>query len=205
MHVLQSSLERQKDLYQLAESQNGYFTTKQAAALGYASNKRIYHVRAGNWIREHRGIYRLARFPEPDRPDLILWMLWSRDRSDQPTGVFSHQTALSLHDLTDANPARLDLTVPASFRRGTPIPKVLRLHRGEVPPKDRETVFSVPVTNAMRTILDVWTEGSLPRPDLREAFREAVKRGAITKTQIVACQRDSERASVLAEIRKGNK
>jgi len=72
MRALQSPLERQKDLYQLAESQSGYFTTKQASALGYASNKRIYHVRAGNWIREHRGIYRLARFPEPDRPDLIL-------------------------------------------------------------------------------------------------------------------------------------
>lgn len=133
MRPLRSPLERQKNLYRLAESQDGYFTTKQAVALGYTSNKRIYHVRAGNWIREHRAIYRLARFPEPDRPDLILWMLWSRDRSDQPTGVFSHQTALSLHDLTDANPERLDLTVPPSFRRGTPIPKVLRLHRGNVP------------------------------------------------------------------------
>ena len=205
MQILLSPLERQKDLYQLAESQSGYFTAKQAAALGYASNKRIYHVRAGNWVREHRGIYRLTRFPEPDRPDLILWMLWSRDRSDQPTGVYSHQTALSLHELTDTNPARLDLTVPTSFRRGTPIPKVLRLHRGDVPLEDRETLFGVPVTNALRTILDVWKEGSLPRPDLREAFREAVKRGAITKTQILTRQRDSEWAPLLAEIRKGKK
>jgi predicted transcriptional regulator of viral defense system len=204
MHFQQSPLERQKDLYQLAESQSGYFTTKQASALGYASNKRIYHLRAGNWIREHRGIYRLSRFPEPDRPDLILWMLWSRDRSDRPTGVFSHQTALSLHDLTDANPARLDLTVPASFRRGTPIPKVLRLHHGDVPPDDRETVYGVPVTNAIRTIVDVWKEESLPRPDLRKAFREAVKRGAITRTQIANYQKDSERGHLLAEIRKGS-
>jgi predicted transcriptional regulator of viral defense system len=205
MQDLQSPLERQKDLYQLAETQGGYFTAKQAAGLGYASNNRIYHVRAGNWAREHRGIYRLTRFPEPDRPDLILWMLWSRDRTDQPTGVYSHQTALSLHDLTDANPARLDITVPASFRRGTPIPKVLRLHRGEVPLDDRDTIFGVPVTNAMRTILDVWKERSLPRSDLRVAFREAVKRGAITKTQILARQRDSEWAPILAEIRQGNK
>ena len=205
MRSQQSPLETQKDLYQLAESQSGYFTTKQASALGYGSNKRIYHVRAGNWAREHRGIYRLARFPEPDRPDLILWMLWSRDRSDRPTGVFSHQTALSLHDLTDANPAKLDLTVPMGFRRGTPIPKVLRLHRGDVLPEDREIIFGVAVTNAMRTILDVWTEGSLPRPDLQDAFRDAMKRGAITKTQIANWQKDSQRAPVLAEIRKGHK
>jgi predicted transcriptional regulator of viral defense system len=205
MHVMHSPLERQKDLYQLAKTQSGYFTAKQAAALVYASNKRIYHVRAGNWVREHRGIYRLMRFPEPDRPDLILWMLWSRDRSDRPTGVYSHQTALSLHELTDTNPARLDLTVPTSFRRGTPIPKVLRLHRGDVPLEDIEPLFGVPVTNALRTILDVWKDGSLPRPDLRAAFREAVKRGAVTNTQIRTRQRDSEWAPVLAEIRKRNK
>jgi len=132
-------------------------------------------------------------------------MLWSRDRSDRPTGVFSHQTALSLHDLTDANPARLDLTVPASVRRGTPIPKVLRLHRGDVPPDDRETVYGVPVTNAIRTIVDVWKEESLPRPDLQKAFREAVTRGAITRTQIAKYQKDSERGHFLAEIRKGSR
>src|SRR6185437_4905511 len=155
---MQTPLERRKDLYAVAESQNGYFTTKQASALGYASNKRIYHLRAGNWIREHRGIYRLAHFPEPDRPDLILWWLWSRDRSDRPTGVFSHQTALSLHDLTDTNPAKLDLTVPKHFRRGVTVPEVLRLHFGDVAAEDREILHGVPVTNALRTILDVWME-----------------------------------------------
>ena len=199
----QSPHERQSELYRLAQSQGGYLTTKQAAALGFASNKRIYHVRAGNWLREHRGIYKLARFPEQERSDLILWWLWSRDRSDQPTGVFSHQTALSLHDLTDVNPARLDLTVPMSFRRGVPIPKVLRLHHDDVPPKDRESLYGVLVTNAMRTILDVWEEGSLPKPALRAAFLDALKRGAITKTQVDTLQKDTECASVLAEIRKG--
>jgi predicted transcriptional regulator of viral defense system len=203
MPSLQSPRERRKELFQLAESQSGYFTTKQAAALGYTSSKRIYHVRAGNWIREHRGIYRLARFPGPERPDLILWWLWSRDRSDRPTGVFSHQTALSLHELTDANPAKLDLTVPTSFRRGVPIPEVLRLHHGNVPLEDRQILYGVPVTNALRAIVDVWKEGSLPKPDLRKAFREAMKRGDVTLTQVAKSQQDAERAPVLAAIRKG--
>jgi predicted transcriptional regulator of viral defense system len=183
--------EIQQQLYELAGSQGGYFTTKQAASLGYVSSKRIYHVRAGNWSREHRGIYRLTRFPEPERPDLILWMLWSRDRSDCPTGVFSHQTALSLHELTDVNPARIDLTVPATFRRGAPIPKVLRLHRGDIPAAERVDLFGVPVTNALRTIRDVWKEGSLPHAELRQAFHEAVRRGAITRTHIAECEADA--------------
>jgi predicted transcriptional regulator of viral defense system len=205
MYTTASPSERQKELYQLAESQSGYFTTKQAATLGYASNKRIYHIRARNWVREHRGIYRLALFPEPERSDLMLWWLWSRDRSDRPTGVYSHQTALSLHDLTDVNPAKLDLTVPTNFRRGVPIPNVLRLHRADVPAADREILYGVPVTNAMRTILDVWQEGSLPKPVLRAAFREAMKRGAITKSQVGMPQQDAERTRALAEIRKGTK
>jgi predicted transcriptional regulator of viral defense system len=205
MYTIASPNERQKELYQLAESQSGYFTTKQAATLGYASNKRIYHIRARNWVREHRGIYRLALFPEPERSDLMLWWLWSRDRSDRPTGVYSHQTALSLHDLTDVNPAKLDLTVPTNFRRGVPIPNVLRLHRADVPAADREILYGVPVTNAMRTILDVWQEGSLPKPVLRAAFREAMKRGAITKSQVGMPQQDAERTRALAEIRKGTK
>jgi len=61
------------------------------------------------------------------------------------------------------------------------------------------------VTNAMRTILDVWQEGSLPRPALQAAFHEAVRRGRITKTQIAVFQQDVQSAAVLAGLRKGPK
>jgi predicted transcriptional regulator of viral defense system len=197
---MQASNERQKELYQIAEAQGGYFTTKQADSLGYASNKRAYHVRAGNWLREHRGIYRLALFPEPDRSDLILWWLWSRDRSDRPSGVYSHQTALSLHELTDVNPSQLDLTVPPSFRRGVPVPKILRLHYGHISEAEKEVLFRVPVTNALRTILDVWEEGSLPKDTLRQAFQEARSTGKITRKQAADLLHDSKFASVAQEL-----
>lgn len=199
-----SPSDRQRNLYHLAESQGGYFTTKQAASVGYQSNKRNYHVRAGNWVREHRGIYRLALFPQPERPDLMLWWLWSRGRSDQPEGTFSHQTALSLHELTDVNPAKLDLTVPRTFRRGVPIPKVLRLHYDEMPAKDQEILFGVPVTNALRTILDVWQEQSLPKPMLRAAYRAASKQGKITKSQAARARSDVRFAGAMSEIESGS-
>jgi predicted transcriptional regulator of viral defense system len=199
---MQASTERQKELYQIAETQGGYFTTKQAASLGYASNKRAYHVHAGNWLREHRGIYKLALFPEPERPDLILWWLWSRDRSDRPGGVYSHQTALSLHELTDVNPSQLDLTVPPSFRRGVPIPRILRIHFADVPQAEQEFLFRVPVTDALRTILDVWEEGSLPMATLRQAFKEAKSSGRITKKQAAYLRRDPQRASIARELEK---
>jgi predicted transcriptional regulator of viral defense system len=197
---MQTPTERHKELYQIAETQGGYFTAKQAASLGYASNKRAYHVHAGNWLREHRGIYRLALFPEPERPDLILWWLWSRDRSDQPSGVYSHQTALSLHELTNVNPSQLDITVPSSFRRGVPVPRILRLHRGNVPTEEQETLFLVPVTSALRTILDVWEEGSLPKETLREAFQQARESGKITQKQAADVLKDVRFASLTREL-----
>jgi predicted transcriptional regulator of viral defense system len=197
---MKTSSERQKELYRIAEVQGGYFTAKQAASLGYASNKRVYHVQVGNWLREHRGIYRLALFPEADRPDLILWWLWSRDRSDRPAGVYSHQTALSLHELTDVNPSRLDMTVPPPFRRGVPVPGILRLHYGHIADAERDVLFSVPLTNALRTVLDVWEEGSLPKAALRQAFQEAKSQGKITKKQAADLAHNSRFASVAREL-----
>lgn len=197
---MQTTNEAQKVLYRIAEAQGGYFTTKQAASLGYASNHRAYHVEAGNWLREHRGIYRLALFPEPERPDLILWWLWSRDRSDRPAGIYSHQTALSLHELTDVNPSRLDMTVPPPFRRGAPGPKILRLHYGEIPKSQQEILFAVPVTSAMRTILDTWEEGSLPKEILRQAFQQAKSTGKITQKQATQLLHDGRFSSLAREL-----
>jgi len=109
---------RQRKLFELAQEQGGYF--RQASAnLGYTANERNYHVKPGNWVREHRGIFHLALYPSPDRPDLVPWWLWPHGRSDAAIGVFNHATAPSLHDVTDASSTKIDLTVPAAFRKGT--------------------------------------------------------------------------------------
>jgi predicted transcriptional regulator of viral defense system len=194
-----------RDLYQIAEAQGGYFTTKQAAHLGYTASKRNYHVGAGNWVREHRGIYRLALFPSPPRPDLILWWLWSRGRSDSPQGVFSHHTALALHELTDVNPARIDLTVPPTFRKGSEIPPVLRLHFAEVAASDIEVVENVPVTNALRTILDVWREQSLQESSLRDAFQDARRLGKLTTGQIAKARKNPGVAQIIESLEQGHR
>ncbi|MGB7723818.1 MAG: hypothetical protein WBL65_28215 [Bryobacteraceae bacterium] len=195
----------QRDLYQIAEGQGSYFTAKQAASLGYTASKRNYHVGAGNWVREHRGIYRLALFPAPARPDLILWWLWSLGRRDSPRGVFSHRTALALHELTDVNPSRIDLTVPPPFRKGSEIPPVLRLHFADVAATEMEMVENVPVTTALRTILDVWREKSLPESSLREAFEDAKRLGKLTKGQVAKARKDPGVARVIDSLERGHR
>lgn len=176
--------EAAKRLYEMAEGQHGFFTTKQAKAAGFAENTHPYHVQAGNWIREHRGIYRLASFPRGDRPDLMLWSLWSRNRGEAGQGVYSHQTALSLYDLSDVMPAKLHMTVPKNFRRNSEIPRVLVLHFADLPQSDIGAVHGVRVTKPMRTILDLLEHGEVPLASLRQALREGLRRGLIRRSEI---------------------
>ncbi|MFH1725131.1 MAG: type IV toxin-antitoxin system AbiEi family antitoxin domain-containing protein, partial [Elusimicrobiota bacterium] len=109
-------------LYEIAEAQQGYFTTKQAKAAGFDERNHPYHVKAGNWTRERRGLYRLTRFPAADRPDLVVASLWSMNRNGEIQGCFSHETALTLYELSDAMPSKLHMTVPPGFRRMAPAP-----------------------------------------------------------------------------------
>lgn len=199
-----SPSENQKHLYELAEVQGGYFTSKQAESFGYRANKRNYHVGAGNWIRESRSIYRLALFPRPERPDLMVWWLWSRNRSGNPQGVFSHQTALSLHELTDLMPARIEMTVPKTFRRGVPIPRALRLHHADLQRDEIESIHGVPVTTPLRAILDLWQSEEVPRDVLRDALKEGTQLGKITRNQIQAASKNAHWQQAIGQITEGN-
>jgi predicted transcriptional regulator of viral defense system len=181
--------EAAKRLYEIAEGQEGFFTPKQAKAAGFAENTHPYHIHAGNWIREHRGIYRLASFPRGERPDLMLWSLWSRNRGEAAQGVYSYQTALSLHDLSDVMPAKLHMTVPRSFRRNSGIPRVLVLHFAELPQSDIGAAYGVRVTRPMRTILDLLESGEVPPATLRQALRDGLRRGLIRRSEIAEARK----------------
>lgn len=187
--------ESSRNLYETAEPQFGFFTTKQAKEAGYDESKHAYHVRAGNWIREHRGIYRLRSFPASERPDLMLWSLWSRNRDDVPQGVYSHDTALALHELSDINPSKLHMTVPKTFRRNSAIPKILVLHKADLAPTDYEDILGVRATTPLRTIADLITGGKADASILKQAVDEALARGLITRRQI-------ERADLPAAVRR---
>ena len=182
--MAQSHREASRRLFELAEQQQGFFTTKQAKTAGFAENTHPYHVQAGNWIREHRGIYRLTLFPAPDRPDLVLWSLWSRNRKEEVDGVYSHQTALSLHELSDLNPAKLHMTVPTNFRRNSDIPGIVVLHYRDLLESEIQAGAGYKYTRPLRTILDLIEAGTVERTFIRQALRQAVDRGLITRQQL---------------------
>jgi Transcriptional regulator, AbiEi antitoxin len=197
--MAQSHREASRRLFEFAEQQQGFFTTKQAKAAGFAENTHPYHVQVGNWIREHRGIYRLALFPAAGRPDLVLWALWSRNRNDQVEGVYSHQTALSLFDLSDLNPAKLHMTVPTDFRRNSDVPGILVLHYADLPESDIQTAQGFKFTRPLRTILDLIEADTVERSFVRQALRQAVDRGLITRQQIRSRQMSGPARKIVEE------
>lgn len=176
--------ENRARLYEIAERQRGFFTTKQARSCGYVSPNHPYHVRTGEWVREHRGVYRLGRFPRTEDDELVLWALWSRGRDDQPQGVYSHQTALSLYDLSDVMPAKLHMTVPPDFRKTTTMPPILVVHKGLLSDKEVERREGYSVTTPIRAMEDLIRSGTEDRGQLRLALRQALERGLITPQQI---------------------
>jgi predicted transcriptional regulator of viral defense system len=199
--MAQSHREAARRLFEIAEQQQGFFTTKQAKAAGFAENTHPYHVQVGNWIREHRGIYRLALFPTADRPDLMLWALWSRNRDEEVEGVYSHQTALTLYDLlSDLNPAKLHMTVPTDFRRNSEIPGILVLHYADLSESDVQTAQGFKFTRPLRTILDLIEADTLERNFIHQALRQAIDRGLISRQQIRNARMSGPARKIVADV-----
>jgi predicted transcriptional regulator of viral defense system len=186
----------ERRLNELAQSQQGFFTTKQAIRAGFADKTHTYHVNAGNWIREHRGIYRLADFATIERPDLMLWYLWSQNRREIPEGTYSHDTALSLHELSDLMPSKLHMTVPKAFRRTSEIPEILILHQAHLDPNDVQEIHGVRVTRPLRTIVDLLRAGHVDRSQLKQGIDEAIRRGLIASREIDRMPHDNVQMSL---------
>ena len=188
-----------EQLFEIAEAQQGYFTATQAVEAGYARSTHTYHVDAGNWLREYRGIYRLRRYPQSDDGQLVLWSLWSRNREGEPEGVYSHLTALRIKELSDANPSRLHMTVPPDFRRNGEVPRILVLHKAELSPPEIIREHGYAMTTPMRAIMDLATSGEADRDIIKQALREGQTRGLITRKQIAT---NRTRADVPAWLRR---
>jgi predicted transcriptional regulator of viral defense system len=197
MHVVISHPDHEQ-LFAFAESQDGYFTMAQALEAGFARSTHSYHVKVGNWLREHRGIYRLRQYPQTENGHLVLWSLWSRDRHGEPQGVYSHATALAIRDLSDANPSKLHMTVPPGFRRNSETPAVLVLHKARLGPYEviRERGYSI--TTAMRAILD---SAEFEDADmLKQALIDGLRRGLITKKEIKQAKTREHLAPALKQL-----
>lgn len=185
------SQDLRRQLHELAFGQAGYFSAAQALDLGYSYQAQKYHVDHGNWVRVDRGLFRLPGWPSgPDDP-FARWALWSGNR-----GVVSHESALTVHDLSDANPARVHLTVPHGFRA---VDDAVITHLGELVEVDVESRGSWRVTTPERTLLDV-AQGDGSQEVLDAAVFDALDRALTTRRRLLRRATDAaDRAALRLE------
>jgi predicted transcriptional regulator of viral defense system len=174
-------------LFATAMSQEGLFTTQQAADAGYSPQLLVHYVHTGRTVRVRRGIYRLVHFPTGEHEELVAAWLWS-----EQAGVISHQTALALHGLSDVLPIHVHLTLPKAWRRRRlRVPEDVVLHHADVSPEDRTWFGAVPTTTPRRTLNDCAREGLSPEL-LQQAARQALRRGLVSKTELADVEKALE-------------
>jgi predicted transcriptional regulator of viral defense system len=163
-------------LYEIAESQAGYFTAQQAREVGFTWERLSSNVKSGKFLRVARGIYRLFHFPGSPHEDLFV--AWLRAGKDS---VISHQSALAIYDLSDVIPGEVHAIISrtASRRRGN-----IRLHTNRLYPGDVIIREGLPVTTVSRTIVDVIVSG-LAYEHIEKAIKEALQRGLVTREEMI--------------------
>ena len=171
-------------LYQTAEGQQGLFTARQAVQAGYDERNHPYHVKSGNWIKEHRGIYRLKNFPYSPDSQLSLWSLWSCNKKGEVQGVYSHETALQIYNLSDLSPSKLHITVPINFRRARPIPDILILYKDILKASEWRVMADYRVTTPARTLFDLFYSGHTSKDFIDQIIKEGSSRGLFSKKEL---------------------
>jgi predicted transcriptional regulator of viral defense system len=177
-------MNRKDLLFQIAERQQGYFTCSQAKECGFSPTNYHRYLTSGEWIKELRGIYRLAHYPLMERPELVLWSLWSRDNKGKVQGVWSHETALDIYELSDVMPSKLHMSVPKKFRKRTPTPEILTLHFSDLTSNDVQAQQGYIITTPLRTIVDIAKEGELTHDLISQAVHEALKKGVVSRREL---------------------
>jgi len=177
-------------LRRLAAAQSGYFSAAQALDIGYSYQSQTYHTQNGNWERVARGIFRLPEWPVGDHDDLVRWTLWSRGAA-----VVSHDTAISVHDLSDLNPSRVHLTVPPGFRAKA---NGVVLHHDDLPEGDVWDREGYRITTPFRTALDA-AASELSLEQLTEVVRKVCELAPYTAPQ--GLRQEAERKGHRAALR----
>ncbi|NGX45524.1 MAG: hypothetical protein K940chlam2_00679 [Chlamydiae bacterium] len=176
-------MKNQDRLWEISKQQQGIFTAEQAKSAGYRDSNFAKYIQSGAWERIQRGIYCLTKFPTYNRPELVVWTLWSLNTREPGMGVWTHETALEIFDLSDVNPTQMHMTVPFGFRR-TKKPDFIHLHFGTLSKLEIQKIDGYYVTTPIRTLVDIFREESFDPSLLHQCVNEAISKGLITKIEL---------------------
>lgn len=174
---------RMDELFALAEENDGLFTSKQAREMGIKDSVLVRLAQRGRLERTARGVYRVAHYPADRFAQYREAVLWAQASQGPERIALSHETALLLYGISDANPAGVHLTVPkvARLRRATP--GWIVIHKDDLAPQEFAEYEGMPITSVERTLLDILTTSH--RIDfVRRAITEARREGFLNTEQV---------------------
>ena len=133
---------QQAAIMNLIHKNNGMMTTAKAVSSGISRSMLAHLVKRGHLLRPARGVYTLPEIWEDEF--LNLQTRFKR-------GVFSHETALFLWNLTDRTPITYHLTFPTNYNLTNPQKEGIRC--AQVKPERYElgiTEIKSPAGNSIR-------------------------------------------------------
>ena len=163
-------------LYEIAETQAGYFTASQAHTAGFSLERLSANVKSHRFLRVSQGVYRLYHFPGSPYEDMFI--AWLRAG---PATVISHESALALYELSDILPNEIHIIVKrnASRRR-----KGIRQHTNRLQADEITKRQGLPITTVERTITDLIAIGTAEE-QIRLAIQEALQRGLTDRERLL--------------------
>jgi hypothetical protein len=159
-------------LMRLATAQHGVLSLPQLRAAGLGDGAVKHRVRSGRLHRIHRGVYAVGHAGLSDHGRWMAAVLAcapERGETERPA-VLSHRSAGALWRLLPSSPAAVDVTLLGGGGRKPR--QGIRIHRTiSLTAEDTTLRHGIPVTNPMRTLLDLRSCLSLPL--LNRARRQA--------------------------------
>lgn len=182
------------ELFALAEEHDGLLTSKEARAAGIQDSVLVRLAQRGRLERMTRGVYRIAHYPTDRLAQYREAVLWAKASQGPECVALSHETALLLYGISDANPSRVNLTVPMAARLRRKCPDWVAIHRANLTPEEIGEHEGLPVTKVSRSVMDVLL--TTHRTDIaRQAVSHAVREGLLNNTEASILRRSITRTS----------
>ena len=185
---------RMDELFALAEEHDGLLTSKEARAAGIQDSVLVRLAQRGRLERMTRGVYRIAHYPVDRLAQYREAVLWAKASQGPEEIALSHETALLLYGISDANPSRVNLTVPTSARLRRKCPEWVAIHRANLSPQDIGEHEGLPVTTVSRSIMDVLL--ATHRTDVaRQSVSDALREGLLNNAEASSLRRSITQTS----------
>ena len=135
------------ELLPFAEENEGFVTAAQARSLGIKDSVLARLTQRGKLQRVARGVYRILDFPSDRLGQYREVILWVCADSGPKKIALSHETALAVYGISDANAPRVQITVPKSARLRRRRPKWVEIHHADLRASDIVNREGLPVTH----------------------------------------------------------